>query len=67
MEQPVRTEPVAIGDNVFLATNTVVLRGTSVGANSVAAAGAVLTGGSFPAGHVIAGAPAKAVKRLGGD
>jgi acetyltransferase-like isoleucine patch superfamily enzyme len=64
MEQPVRTDPVAIGDNVFLATNVVVLRGTTVGANSVAAAGAVLVGGDFPPGHVIAGAPARARKPL---
>ncbi len=65
MEQPVRSAPVLIGDNTFLATNVVVLRGTTIGENSVAAAGAVLNGGDFPAGHVIAGAPAKAVKPLG--
>jgi acetyltransferase-like isoleucine patch superfamily enzyme len=64
MEQPVRTEPVTIGDNVFLATNAVVLRGTTIGRNSVAAAGAVLVGGDYPNGHVIAGAPARAVKQL---
>jgi acetyltransferase-like isoleucine patch superfamily enzyme len=67
MEQAVRTSPVLIGDNTFLATNVVVLRGTTVGENSVAAAGAVLTGGEFPPGHVIAGAPARAIRPLGGD
>jgi acetyltransferase-like isoleucine patch superfamily enzyme len=65
MEQPVRSAPVLIGDNTFLATNVVVLRGTTVGENCVAAAGAVLNGGDFPAGHLIAGAPAKAVRPLG--
>jgi acetyltransferase-like isoleucine patch superfamily enzyme len=64
MEQPVRSAPVVIGDNVFLATNVVVLRGTTIGPNSVAAAGAVLNGGDFPGGHVIAGVPAKAIKPL---
>lgn len=66
MEQPLRSSPVVLADNVFLATNVVVLRGTTVGANSVAAAGAVLNGGDFPGGHVIAGTPARALKALGG-
>jgi len=65
MRQPVRSSPVDIGDNVFLATNVVVLRGTTVGANSVAGAGAVLNGGAFPPGHIIAGVPARALRRLG--
>ncbi len=65
MEQPHRSTPVRIEDNVFLATNVVVLRGTTIGRSSVAAAGAVLNGGEFPARHVIAGTPAKAIKELG--
>jgi acetyltransferase-like isoleucine patch superfamily enzyme len=65
MEQPVRSAPVEIGDNTFIAANAVVLRGTTVGKSCVIAAGAVLNGGDFPAGHVIAGAPAKAIKPLG--
>jgi acetyltransferase-like isoleucine patch superfamily enzyme len=44
MEQLVRSDPVLIEHNVFLATNVVVLRGTTIGRNAVAAAGAVLTG-----------------------
>ncbi|WP_354702294.1 2,3,4,5-tetrahydropyridine-2,6-dicarboxylate N-acetyltransferase [Paraconexibacter sp. AEG42_29] len=66
MEQPLRSTAVTLADNVFLATNVVVLRGTTIGANSVAAAGAVLNGGDFPGGHVIAGTPARALKALGG-
>jgi acetyltransferase-like isoleucine patch superfamily enzyme len=64
MEQPVTSAPVLLEDNVFLATNVVVLRGTTVRRNAVAAAGAVLTGGEFPAGWVIGGVPAKALKPL---
>lgn len=64
MEQPVTSEPVLLEDNVFLATNVVVLRGTTVRRNAVAAAGAVLTGGEYPAGWVIAGVPAKPLKAL---
>jgi acetyltransferase-like isoleucine patch superfamily enzyme len=64
MEQPVRSAPVEIGDNVFLATNSVVLRGTTIGRNSVVAAGAVVNGGDYPERHVIGGVPARALKEL---
>jgi acetyltransferase-like isoleucine patch superfamily enzyme len=64
MEQPVTSEPVLLEDNVFLATNVVVLRGTTVRRNAVAAAGAVLTGGEFPAGWIIGGVPARPLKAL---
>lgn len=64
MEQAVRSAPVDIGENCFVATNGVVLRGTTIGRNSVVAAGAVVNGGDFPAGHVIGGIPARALKAL---
>ena len=64
MDQPVRSAPVDLGDNCFVATNGVVLRGTTIGRNSVVAAGAVVNGGDFPAGHVIGGVPARALKAL---
>jgi acetyltransferase-like isoleucine patch superfamily enzyme len=64
MEQPVRSAPVVIEHNVFLATNVVVLRGTTIGRNAVAAAGAVLTGGEYPSGWLIGGIPARPLKPL---
>lgn len=64
MEQPVVAEPVVLGDNVFLGTNVVVLRGSTIGANAVGAAGAVVVGGEHPAGWLLVGAPARAVKAL---
>jgi acetyltransferase-like isoleucine patch superfamily enzyme len=64
MEQPVTSAPVVLEDNVFLATNVVVLRGTTVRRNGVAAAGAVLTGGDYPAGWLVGGVPAKPLKAL---
>ena len=66
MEQPLRSTPVVLGDNVFVATNGVVLRGSTIGASSVVAAGAVVTGGEFPEAHVIGGVPARALKPLRG-
>jgi acetyltransferase-like isoleucine patch superfamily enzyme len=64
MEQPVTSAPIVLEDNVFLATNVVVLRGCTVGRNAVGAAGAVLTGGEYPAGWIIGGVPARPLKAL---
>lgn len=64
MDQPLRVEPVTLGDNAFVATNAVLLRGARLGANTVVAAGAVVTAGDLPAGWLIAGVPARAVKAL---
>jgi acetyltransferase-like isoleucine patch superfamily enzyme len=64
MEQPVISEPVVLGRNVFCATNSVILRGSRVGDNAVVAAGAVVTGGELPSGWLIGGVPARALKQL---
>jgi acetyltransferase-like isoleucine patch superfamily enzyme len=64
MEQPVIADPVTFDDNAFVGTNVVVLRGSHVGRNVVVGAGAVLTGGEYPAGWVIVGVPARALKPL---
>jgi acetyltransferase-like isoleucine patch superfamily enzyme len=65
LEQPVRSAPVSIGENVFIGTNAVILRGSVVGDRAVIAAGAVLNGGDFPAGHLVAGVPARTLRALG--
>jgi len=65
MAQPLHVESVSLGDNAFVATNAVLLRGVRLGANAVVAAGAVVTAGELPAGWLVAGVPARAVKPLG--
>ncbi|MCW2998685.1 MAG: acetyltransferase [Solirubrobacterales bacterium] len=65
LEQPVRSTPITIGENVFIGTNAVILRGTVVGDRAVIAAGAVLNGGDFPAAHIVAGVPARTLRALG--
>ena len=66
LRQPLRVDPVIVGRNTFVAANAVITHGSRIGPNAVVAAGAVLTGGDYPGGHIIAGAPASAVKQLPG-
>lgn len=65
LRQPLRVDPVRLGRNVLVSANAVVLRGASIGDNAVVAAGAVVARGEHPGGHLLAGAPAEPVKRLG--
>jgi serine acetyltransferase len=55
--------PVHIGDNVWLGDHATVLKGVTIGDNSVVAARAVVTK-DVPANVVVAGNPAKVVKEL---
>jgi acetyltransferase-like isoleucine patch superfamily enzyme len=61
---PIRVAPTFLGDYVVLYRGAVVLRGTRIGANSVVAANAIVSGGEFPEGWLIAGNPAEPVKEL---
>jgi maltose O-acetyltransferase len=54
---------VSIGDNVWIASNAIILGGTKIGNNSVIAAGAVVTR-DVPDNVVVAGVPAKIIKHL---
>jgi acetyltransferase-like isoleucine patch superfamily enzyme len=56
-----KTVPVKICDNVWIGMNAVILKGVTIGENSVVAAGSVVTK-SVPANTVVAGNPAVAVK-----
>ena len=54
--------PVIVGDGSWLGTGVVILPGTELGRNTVVAAGAVVRG-TFPDHCVLAGVPAKVVRR----
>ncbi len=58
-----RTAPVIISDNVWIGMNAIILKGVTVGENSVVAAGAVVTK-TVPANVVVAGNPAVVVREL---
>lgn len=57
------TRPVRIADNVWIGMNAIILKGVSIGENSVVAAGSVVSK-SVPANVVVAGNPAVIVKEL---
>jgi acetyltransferase-like isoleucine patch superfamily enzyme len=60
---PLRTAPVIIGDNVWIGMNATILKGVTIGENSVVAAGSVVSK-SVPPNTVVAGNPADVVKQL---
>lgn len=55
--------PVIIGENVWIGSNATILPGVTIRDNSVVAAGAVVTK-DVPENTVVAGVPAKAVKKI---
>lgn len=60
--EPASATPVVVEDDVMIGANAVVLEGVHVGAGSVVAAGAVVIE-DVPADVVVAGCPAKVIKR----
>jgi acetyltransferase-like isoleucine patch superfamily enzyme len=59
-------ERVVIGDDVWVGGNATILPGVTIGDGAVVAAGAVVTR-DVPAHSVVAGVPAKVVRRLEDD
>lgn len=62
-EQGVSTNPVTIGDDIWIGTNAVILPGVTIGNHSVVAAGAVVTK-DVPPHTLVGGVPAKIIKTL---
>lgn len=62
-EQYTKRNPISIGDDCFIGMNSIILKGTTLGNNVIVGAGSVVHG-SFPDNCIIAGNPAKIVKRL---
>lgn len=62
-EPPENDAPVSIGRNVWLGSRVMVLKGVSIGDNSVIAAGSVVTR-SIPANSLAAGNPARVIRPI---
>ena len=63
-DHPGKRGPIQIGDYCWIGMNAVILPGVSLGDHTVVGAGSVVTH-SFPGGHcVLAGNPAKIIRRI---
>lgn len=62
-DAPVACAPITIGENVWIAGQTAILKGVTIGENSVVAYRAVVVG-DVPANVVVAGNPARIVKHF---
>ena len=62
---PVRTAAITIGQNVWIAPETAIMPGTSIGDNSVIAFGAICAG-AVPANVVMVGNPARVAGKVPG-
>ena len=60
--EPASATPVIVEDNVLIGANAVVIEGCRIGHDAVVAAGAVVVGDVEP-GTVVAGCPARVIKR----
>ena len=58
-----KTGKVVIGDNVWIGDRVMILKGSTIGKNSVVAAGAVVSG-EFPANVLIGGVPAQVIREI---
>lgn len=63
---PKTRAPIAIDDNVWIGLRAIILKGTSIGRDSVVGAGSVVKG-AVPVGVVVAGNPATVIKRFDYD
>jgi lipopolysaccharide O-acetyltransferase len=61
IDWPLKSDDVIIGKRVWIGENVSILKGVSLGEDSIVGANSVVTK-SFPRGSVIVGAPAKLIK-----
>ena len=58
-----KCRPIEIGENVFIGCNCIILKGSVIGDNCVIGAGSVVSG-TFNANCVIAGNPARVIRKI---
>lgn len=62
-EQYTKRAPITIGNDCFIGMNSIILKGTKLGNNVIVGAGSVVHG-EWPDNCIIAGNPAKLIKKL---
>lgn len=63
IKQGYKSSPIVIGNNVWLGTHVIVLKGVKIGDNCVIGAGSVVIS-DIPANSLAAGVPAKVIKKI---
>ena len=58
-----KAKDITIGDHVWIGQQVIVLKGSTVGADSIVGTGSLLTGKTYDSNSIIAGIPAKTVKQ----
>ena len=61
--QSLKSQPVYIGSGCWIGERAIILPGVSIGTKCIIAAGAVVTKGKYPDFCIIAGVPAKIIKK----
>ncbi len=61
--EDIKTAPVVIGDNVFIGTGALILKGVSIGHNAIIGAGSVVTK-NIPENAIAAGNPARMIGQV---
>jgi len=62
--QNVKTSEVIIEDDVFIGTNSIILKGVKIGARSIIGAGSVVSLKNIPPDSIVAGNPSKILKSI---
>lgn len=58
-----KTKPIIIGNDCFIGTNAIILKGTTLGAGTIVAAGSVVFGLNAPAHSLVKGNPAVIIRK----
>ncbi len=64
IKEKILARPIKIGKNCFIGCNSIILKGTELGEGCVIGAGAIVSG-KFESNSIIAGNPAKVIRKLG--
>lgn len=59
----IRSKPIVIGDDCFVGTNAIILKGTHLGPRTIVAAGSVVFGLNVPSDSLVKGNPAYIVQK----
>lgn len=61
----IKSDPIIIGDNCWMGTNSLILPAVRLASHTIVAAGAIVTKSFLRENSIIAGVPAKIIKELG--